>query len=462
MIELVQPFLLAWLGYDFVSWWGNLLLAIWLWSLGANVGSFMNVVVHRVPLGLSVVYPGSRCPNCREPIRWHDNIPIFSWLWLRARCRFCGTPISARYPLVETLMAVLFLVIGFLSPVALERTVLRVPSHQLGMILPWLMYGYQMVLLSTLVCVALIRWDGQRARWPIWVSAFAVGGIMPLLPPFGLWSVVRPWASVSGVPVSPWLLGWLDSFTGLSVSFLLLILVHAANRRAGGQRKLKYASTEFLLCGLMLGWQLVTSVVFLATGLQLAQAVLAKRQVNWARVPFTALLTCAVVILLITWPLLETYSAAVAHQMNMLAWSLMVLSSLVFVYLTARIMPRVPPRPAHDFTAVAVPPPPAVDQSEQLMTDDWDPFVDEPEQDQPFLYIASQPVGGERWDERRQPAEQTVPTGTGETLAQPPSQDHASDSYPPAVDQSADTTRSETSDPLSAIQPSHKMTNESS
>lgn len=68
---------------------------------GALIGSFLNVVVWRVPQGLSIVRPPSACPSCGHEIAWYDNIPIVSWLVLRARCRACGAHISVRYPLVE-------------------------------------------------------------------------------------------------------------------------------------------------------------------------------------------------------------------------------------------------------------------------------------------------------------------------------------------------------------------------
>jgi len=70
-------------------------------------GSFANVVIHRVPLGLSIVHPRSRCPNCEAPIAGYDNIPVVSYLWLRGRCRHCKVPVSARYPVVELLTGVL-------------------------------------------------------------------------------------------------------------------------------------------------------------------------------------------------------------------------------------------------------------------------------------------------------------------------------------------------------------------
>jgi leader peptidase (prepilin peptidase)/N-methyltransferase len=69
--------------------------------LGLIVGSFLNVVAHRLPRGESVNRPRSRCPGCGEPIKPYDNIPVLSWLLLRGRCRNCGEPISPRYPLVE-------------------------------------------------------------------------------------------------------------------------------------------------------------------------------------------------------------------------------------------------------------------------------------------------------------------------------------------------------------------------
>jgi len=74
---------------------------------GLLLGSFLNVVVHRMPLRASLVSPGSACPNCGQPVRpWH-NVPVLSWLLLRGRCHDCATPISVRYPLVELMTGVL-------------------------------------------------------------------------------------------------------------------------------------------------------------------------------------------------------------------------------------------------------------------------------------------------------------------------------------------------------------------
>ncbi len=80
-------------------------IGAWVLVVGAVVGSFLNVVIARVPAGESIVSPRSRCPRCHAPIAWFDNLPVASWLLLRGRCRRCGAPISPRYVVVEILGA---------------------------------------------------------------------------------------------------------------------------------------------------------------------------------------------------------------------------------------------------------------------------------------------------------------------------------------------------------------------
>ncbi len=80
--------------------------------LGAMVGSFLNVVIYRVPRGESIVAPRSRCPSCETQIAGRDNVPILSWLVLRGRCRHCAAPIAARYPVVEGITALTFLAVA--------------------------------------------------------------------------------------------------------------------------------------------------------------------------------------------------------------------------------------------------------------------------------------------------------------------------------------------------------------
>jgi leader peptidase (prepilin peptidase) / N-methyltransferase len=84
------------------------LVTLIVFVFGAAIGSFLNVVIYRLPAGLSILYPPSRCPKCLNPLKQYDNVPVLGWLWLGGRCRFCKNPISARYPLVEAATGILF------------------------------------------------------------------------------------------------------------------------------------------------------------------------------------------------------------------------------------------------------------------------------------------------------------------------------------------------------------------
>src|ERR1700682_2643769 len=159
--------------------------SLWVFAVGAMVGSFLNVVIARVPKGQSVVSPGSRCPRCGSPIAWYDNVPILSWLLLRARCRKCGLPISPRYPLVELLT-------GVLAVAVFERA---------G---PTWTAGVYVAFVATLVALAYIDLDTwllpHQITWPL----LALG----LLSPF--WN--------------PWLT-WMESLIGAAAGFVLFAAI---------------------------------------------------------------------------------------------------------------------------------------------------------------------------------------------------------------------------------------------
>lgn len=82
-----------------------------VFALGAAIGSFLNVVIYRLPAGLSLLHPPSRCPRCLTPLKKQENVPVLGWLWLKGRCSHCRSPIPARYPLVEAATGVLFLLV---------------------------------------------------------------------------------------------------------------------------------------------------------------------------------------------------------------------------------------------------------------------------------------------------------------------------------------------------------------
>ncbi len=95
-------------------------------SVGVVVGSFLNVVIHRLPLEESVVFPASRCPSCQTPIKPWDNIPIVSYILLRAACRHCGQHISVRYPAVELLTGIVFALIALRFGFSLETLIFAI------------------------------------------------------------------------------------------------------------------------------------------------------------------------------------------------------------------------------------------------------------------------------------------------------------------------------------------------
>jgi hypothetical protein len=86
----------------------HLVLALVIFVLGLCVGSFLNVCIHRIPIGLSVLHPRSRCPSCSTAIRARDNLPVLGWLILCGKCRHCRATISPRYPIVELTVGLLF------------------------------------------------------------------------------------------------------------------------------------------------------------------------------------------------------------------------------------------------------------------------------------------------------------------------------------------------------------------
>ena len=136
------------------------LLATFCGALGLVIGSFLNVVVWRVPRGESVVRPRSYCPSCDAGIRPRDEVPVFSWLMLRGRCRDCRHPISVRYPLVELLTGTLFAGLA----VHFADTPARLPAY--------------LYLAAIAVALALIDLDVKRLPDVITLPSYAVGLVL--------------------------------------------------------------------------------------------------------------------------------------------------------------------------------------------------------------------------------------------------------------------------------------------
>lgn len=137
------------------------LLAAFALTLGAAVGSFLNVCIWRLPRGESLLWPRSRCPNCASPIAPRDNLPVFGWLLLRGRCRRCSWPVPARYPLVEAAVALLFAFV-----VAVDLALAPIDPLERGPAGAMTTLGAHLVMVSLLVLVAVIGWDERRGLAP--------------------------------------------------------------------------------------------------------------------------------------------------------------------------------------------------------------------------------------------------------------------------------------------------------
>jgi leader peptidase (prepilin peptidase)/N-methyltransferase len=128
--------------------------------LGACVGSFLNVVAWRLPREESVVHPRSHCPHCGSQLLWFENVPLLSWILLRARCRHCGSVISARYPAVELLTAGLFVATALGSPSALAA-----PPAWMLLLAGWLLVALLMPL--TLIDLDHLWLPEPLCRWGV-------------------------------------------------------------------------------------------------------------------------------------------------------------------------------------------------------------------------------------------------------------------------------------------------------
>src|SRR5688572_27811133 len=116
MITLHEPIADLMLAQSLPPWWTYYIPAlVFAFCFGACVGSFLNVVIYRLPAGISIISPPSRCPTCGARLTWRENLPILGWLLLRGRCKYCEARISPQYMIIELLMAVLFLAIVWLT-----------------------------------------------------------------------------------------------------------------------------------------------------------------------------------------------------------------------------------------------------------------------------------------------------------------------------------------------------------
>ncbi len=235
---------------NFAEW-----LASWPWSEGAMIffgfawgsmlGSFINVVVHRVPLGASIVTTPSRCPRCGTSIRPHDNVPVLGWLWLGGRCRACREPIAATYPLVEAGCGVIVMVLAVSELVGGGRWLASYAGEYPTSIDRLLRGDWGLLatlILHAAVALTVVTWsllDGvgyrvSRSRLAIPLVLAVVG--VALIP------IARPHAIWTNVPAP----GGAEAMVGAAAGGLLGLCARGQGVRWG-----------LPLLGSVLGWQVV-------------------------------------------------------------------------------------------------------------------------------------------------------------------------------------------------------------
>jgi len=283
-------------------WW---FACAWLFVFGACVGSFLNVVIYRLPAGLSLLYPGSRCPKCLAPIRATDNVPIFGWLLLAGRCRACHANISPRYPAVELVVATLFTLLAARGPLSGG---LNLPTAGLGALggvwneeSLWVIYGYHLTLVCGLLCAALIECDGHPVPMRFNVPLILVGMAVPLL-----WPEARPVASHWHAGFFTWLrpheAAMEDGIAGMVVAGLLAGAALPLMRRGPEGRFDRLSRLAVLVwIGLYLGWQATCSLALLTAATQLAAGLAGRLRRTSPRLGWNGCLAIWTLVWIVAW-----------------------------------------------------------------------------------------------------------------------------------------------------------------
>jgi leader peptidase (prepilin peptidase) / N-methyltransferase len=216
--------------------------------LGLALGSFNNVLIYRIPAGLSLLRPASSCPNCNTRIRIYDNLPLISWLILRGRCRSCDWPIPIRYPLVELLTAVLCLAVSLKWPLQIE------------------MFAF-IPMLSLLLALSVIDIDHLRLPNVLVISVGVIGIIAVNVNAF-LFSNT----TLTEIP------NLLDAFLGSLAGGGSLLLVAVISRIVLKKDGMGMGDVKLMFAlGLFLGWRNVLLSIFLGSVLGLITALAGRR-----------------------------------------------------------------------------------------------------------------------------------------------------------------------------------------
>ncbi len=283
------------------TWQAHAVLIVGLFALGTVVGSFLNVCIYRIPWEKSVIWPGSHCPKCLNPIAAQDNIPVLSWLALRGECRQCGLPISARYPLIELLVGLLFAGV-YVTDVIFARPI---PWGALPVEIP-VIVAYHFCLVALLIAATFIDYDlyiiPDSITLPGMFVGLAVGALVP---------GVRLAPSTAVTHWDGFIVGLIGLLTGGGMIWAIRILGTLVFRREA----MGFGDVTLLaMIGSFMGWQAAVLIFFIAPFFGLTHALYklivflgkklsGRKTVSTDReIPYGPYLSMAALVLLLSWP----------------------------------------------------------------------------------------------------------------------------------------------------------------
>ncbi len=287
----------------------------WFAALGACFGSFLNVVVWRMPRNKPIVFGGSHCPKCEQPIQFRDNIPIFGWIILQGRCRNCSLPISSRYPVVEAITATFFGLFFLLTVIAhgvtlppwypnhLGNWFIELPGCELLQI-----YFRHVTALYFLYGIALMDFDRKSAPWRYVIFAGLVAMSFDVFAPTSqpLPVLINPLPQ--SVLKAATLLDHLQ-FSTLNLALSILIAGIASLARADQPDDDRLLFKMLTLIGLFFHWQVAALVC-----LPLLVLSLLKQCIGYFPLGISSFV--AIIFYLITWRLWDQLPLTTTNPLN--------------------------------------------------------------------------------------------------------------------------------------------------
>ncbi len=252
----------------------ELIMRIVFLALGAVVGSFLNVCVHRMPRNESLVKPGSHCPKCGRNIRWYDNIPMLSYVLLKRRCRDCGAAISGRYFIVELISSLLFLALYMEFGLSIS-------------LLVFLIFG------SLLIIMSFIDFEHRIIPDILDCPGIVLGLAVSILHP-AIHVRPQPWDRLFASPV---IASMADSLSGIIVGGGALLALAVLGRAIFKKEAMGFGDVKLLaMIGAFLGWQMVLVTIFASALIGSAVGMIVKLKTSENYIPYGPYLALGAII----------------------------------------------------------------------------------------------------------------------------------------------------------------------